>query len=343
MKLFKVSRCGFSSHSGERIMCSKLGLTLVAMLLMIMMVFFWSEEGWASPQNSKRPQLKDMMGYKQSWIDVDGVDTHYIEAGKGTPIVFVHGYGASSSGELNYGSVIAPLGKDFHTIAPDIVGFGYTTPRGTKDYTGQAQGDFLIRFLETLDVGPVHLGGNSHGGFLVQYVAHKRPDLIDRLIIINSMNGTYPRADDLTVTVGTRSYPSHTMDETRASIKRSGYNFTEERVKKYHETYERNRVYHKERTSAEYNTGKNCNKNHSYKGKHIKEWAGELKMPVLLLWSQPGSRLSWGVDHFFKIPGAEMHVFPWCAHHIQTSQTDRFVQVLTNWLQNEPARRPENR
>jgi 2-hydroxy-6-oxo-6-(2'-aminophenyl)hexa-2,4-dienoate hydrolase len=124
--------------------------------------------------------------YKVSYILVDGVKAHYIEAGTGDPLVLIHGGGAGSSGEANYGDVVVPLGKNFHAIAPDVIGFGFTEARGPEDYSGRAQGDFLVKFIEELDVGPVFLAGNSHGGFLSQYVAHGRPELVRRLIIINN-------------------------------------------------------------------------------------------------------------------------------------------------------------
>ena len=146
----------------------------------------------ARAQDWTPPRLHENKNYSHAWIDVDGVKTHYVEAGQGAPFVLIHGGGASSSGEVNYYDVIGPLGKKFHVIAPDIVGFGYTAPRGAQDYSGKAQGDHLVRFIEALDVGPVYLNGNSHGGYLVQYAALERPDLVRRLVITNSLNGTFP-------------------------------------------------------------------------------------------------------------------------------------------------------
>ena len=131
----------------------------------------------ARAQDWTPPRLHENKNYSHAWIDVDGVKTHYVEAGQGAPFVLIHGGGASSSGEVNYYDVIGPLRKKFHVIAPDIVGFGYTAPRGAQDYSGKAQGDHLVRFIEALDVGPVYLNGNSHGGYLVQYAALERPDL----------------------------------------------------------------------------------------------------------------------------------------------------------------------
>jgi pimeloyl-ACP methyl ester carboxylesterase len=287
--------------------------------------------------------------YKVSYIIVDGVKAHYIEAGTGDPLVLIHGGGAGSSGEANYGDVVVPLGKNFHAIAPDVIGFGFTEARGPEDYSGRAQGDFLVKFIEELDVGPVFLAGNSHGGFLSQYVAHERPELVRRLIIINSLNGTHPippPPEGNLYIYGSGGHQS--LKPTKEGIRKRLEQFydhkdlvTDERVNKSYEITLRNYEYAGKRGKTVSSTVDNSNKNLSYMGKHISEWAPDLKMPVLLTWSEPGSKIEWGLDHFFKVPGCEMHLFPWSGHHVQTDQRDRWVQVVTNWLLNEPARPPE--
>jgi pimeloyl-ACP methyl ester carboxylesterase len=287
--------------------------------------------------------------YTHSWIFVEGVKSHYIEAGTGLPFILIHGGGAGSSGEANYGDVIIPLSKYFHVIAPDVIGFGYTDPRGPEDFSGKAQGDFLVKFIETLDLGPVFLAGNSHGGFLSQYVAHERPELVKKLVIINSLNGTHPipplpEGNRYIYGISGHQSKKPTKERIRNRLERfyaHKDNVTEERVNKSYEITLSNYEFAAQRGSTVSNTVENSNKNLSYKGKHISEWASYLKIPVLLTWSEPGSKIEWGLGHFFKIPGCEMHLFPWSGHHVQTDQRDRWVQVVTNWLRNEPARPPE--
>jgi len=282
--------------------------------------------------------------YKHSWIEVDGVNTHYIEAGDGEPFILIHGGGAGSSGEVNYGDVVGAVGEYFHVIAPDIVGFGYTKPRGPQDYSGRAQGDFLVYFLEALDLGPVILAGNSHGGFLAQYAAHERPKLVKRLIIINSLNGTVPipPLPEGRMYISTRRVHQPRKPEIERTRRKLNTFYahkdlvTDERIDLNYQTALRNYNYAAERGGAVSSSVEAINKNLSYKGKHISEWASELKMPVLLTWSEPGSKIEWGLSHFFKVSGAEMHLFPWSGHHVQTDQRERWVQVVTNWLENEP-------
>jgi len=122
-------------------------------------------------------------------VDVDGVPVHYLEAGRGETLLLVHGGLVWCSAELTYGAVIPLLARTFRVVAVDVVGFGLTPGREPDDFSAQAQGRFLVRFLETIG-GPAHIAGNSHGGWLVQYLAHEVPHLISRMVIINSLNGT---------------------------------------------------------------------------------------------------------------------------------------------------------
>jgi pimeloyl-ACP methyl ester carboxylesterase len=283
-------------------------------------------------------------GYEHGWIDLGGVKAHYIHAGAGEPLVLVHGQLPWCSSEATYGDVVAPLGRHFKTFAVDVVGFGYTTPRGPEDYSGKAQAEFVIRFIEALNVGPVHLAGNSHGGFLTQYVAHERPDLVKKLVISNSLNGTaLIPSENYTFASERRHYKSQTVEQIRAML--AGYYqhkdlVTEERVRLVHDIYQRNYEYAQKRGVAVGGSIDAFNENLSYKGKHISEWGGQLKIPVLLMWSEPGSRVEWGVSHFFRVPGAEMHILPWSGHHLFTDQRDRWVQVVTDWLKHPSARPP---
>ncbi len=297
------------------------------------------------PEGEANAQTED---YKHSWIDVDGVKAHYIEAGEGDPFVLVHGSLVWSSGEANYGEVVGPLGKHFHAIAVDIVGFGQTTPLGPQHYSGEAQANFLIRFIDALDVGPVFLTGNSHGGFLTQYVAHDRPDLVRKLVITSSGSGTrpippLPEGRRYIYAPGGRQFESQTVEQIRSMLEDYYQHedlVTEERVQLVYDNYARNYEFADKRGKAVGYSVEVYNENKTYKGKHISDWGGELEVPVLLMWSQPGSGVEWGLKHFFKVPGAEMRILPWSGHHLFTDQSDRWVQVVTNWLQNEPARPP---
>ena len=65
-------------------------------------------------------------GVLSSFVNVNSVRTHFVEAGNGDPVVLVHGAGPGASGWSGWRQTILPLAKHFHVYALDTLGFGYT-------------------------------------------------------------------------------------------------------------------------------------------------------------------------------------------------------------------------
>ena len=65
---------------------------------------------------------------------------------------------------------------------------------------------------------------------------------------------------------------------------------TQERVRLVHDVYQRNYEYSNAKSKAVAYSVERYNQNLSYKGKHISAWGGQLKIPLLLMWSEPGSQ-----------------------------------------------------
>ncbi|MFP9062215.1 alpha/beta fold hydrolase [Natrialbaceae archaeon A-chndr2] len=278
------------------------------------------------------------------YVEVDGVETHYIEAGEGDPVVLIHGGGMASCGAVNYGDVMEPMGEHYRVVAPDIVGFGETPGRGPGDYPADAQGEFLIEFVKTLDE-PVHLGGNSHGGWLAQYVAHEEPDLVRRLIIINSLNGCMP------IPAAPEGYQyiyheeGHTREEpalegVREDLLEFYYDedlVTDERVQRFYETSKRNHEFAEQRAEAVTSSIEDANENLSYRGEHISEHAGQLEMPVLLTWSREnrGATPKDAMPLFDRINDVEMHIFSGAKHHVQAEYPNAWTDVVRRFLESD--------
>ena len=268
-------------------------------------------------------------------IEVDGVRAHYLEAGEGETLLLIHGGLVWCCAELTYGAVIGPLSRDFHVVAVDVVGFGLTPGRGPQDYPASAQGDFLVRFLRRLGT-PAHLAGNSHGGWLIQYIAHEAPELVRRLVIINSLNGTSPIPEDYPLPRDTDAYP--TVEGVRRYLLDFYSNrqvVTEARVQRTHEISVKNFEFAQARRAILGQTPPEWNRNLLYRGAHISEQAGALAMPVLLTWSREntGASPADAVAFSNRLADFELHVFANARHHVQTEHPERWAGVVTAFLQ----------
>ncbi len=96
------------------------------------------------------------------------------------PALYVHGLGGSSQ---NWTDVAGLLAGRLDGYALDLPGFGRSEP--ARRYTLAALADRVIRVIEHIGAGPVHLFGNSLGGAVSVRVAATRPDLVRTLTLIS--------------------------------------------------------------------------------------------------------------------------------------------------------------
>ncbi|KRE21870.1 alpha/beta fold hydrolase [Agromyces sp. Soil535] len=118
-------------------------------------------------------------------IDIDGVSTWTETRGSGEhTVVLLHG-GLGNSDDL-LDSIGSELAGSFRLIAFDRRGHGYTADTDAPfHYDDMAT--HAIKVIEQLDAASkVHLVGWSDGGIVAMLVALRRPDIVDRLVLIGA-------------------------------------------------------------------------------------------------------------------------------------------------------------
>jgi 4,5:9,10-diseco-3-hydroxy-5,9,17-trioxoandrosta-1(10),2-diene-4-oate hydrolase len=115
----------------------------------------------------------------------DGLRVHYHEAGNGPVVVFLHGSGPGASGWSNFrGNYPYFAERGFRTLVPDTLGYGYSSKPESAEYTLDFLVGALERFLGALGVGRCAVVGNSHGGAMAMRLAMRRPELVERLVLM---------------------------------------------------------------------------------------------------------------------------------------------------------------
>src|SRR3954467_6354626 len=112
-------------------------------------------------------------------VTVLGFKLHYLEAGRGAPVVLLHGLGGDGS---RWGPNIDPLAKDFHVFALDQIGFGESDKPLANYHTGMLA-EFLVGFLNAVGLQKASLVGNSMGAAVALYTAAKSPQAVDRMVL----------------------------------------------------------------------------------------------------------------------------------------------------------------
>ena len=64
------------------------------------------------------------MAWRSQVVSVEGVETHYLEAGEGETLVLIHGGGSGADAEGNWQGCIPAYAKNFRVVAVDMPGFG---------------------------------------------------------------------------------------------------------------------------------------------------------------------------------------------------------------------------
>lgn len=128
-------------------------------------------------------QLPD--GVLSSFVDVRGIKTHYVEAGSGDPIVFVHGAGPGAYGWAGWRQTIPALSKYFRTFAIDTLGFGLTD-KPAESCADQDSVDHLLGFLDALCLDKVNLCGNSRGAYMCAKLAVDQPKRVNKVLMVSS-------------------------------------------------------------------------------------------------------------------------------------------------------------
>ena len=119
-----------------------------------------------------------------AYLDVGGVQTHYHEAGAGSTVLFVHGSGPGVTAWANWRLILPEAAQHVHVLAPDLLGFGFSARPDGATYGKDVWVDHLIAFLETKGVGRCAIVGNSLGGALALALTARRPELVDRLVLM---------------------------------------------------------------------------------------------------------------------------------------------------------------
>lgn len=114
---------------------------------------------------------------------LDGTGVHIVRGGAGSPVLVLHGWGASAAAVM---PIVTGLVAGHDVIAPDMPGFGESdlppAPWAVGDYA-----DLVLRLLDRLGIdGPVDLIGHSFGGRIGIVLAARHADRIGRLVLVDS-------------------------------------------------------------------------------------------------------------------------------------------------------------
>ena len=130
------------------------------------------------------------------------IQHHFIEKGRGEPLILLHGNGENCG---YFQGQIDVFAERYHVYAIDTRGHGQT-PRGERPFTIRQFADDLLGFMDEHQIAKAHLLGFSDGGNIAMIFAMRHPDRVIRLILngANLNPGGVKRATQIPIEIGYR-------------------------------------------------------------------------------------------------------------------------------------------
>lgn len=163
----------------------KIGLTLLIAIIILLVV---------GPLVVPVPELEDtvppadLVDPDSLFIEVNGIDIHYKDAGQGKKnFILLHGFGASL---FTWHRVFDQFKTYGRVIAFDRPAFGLTERplvwEGDNPYSPDFQVRLVIGLMDRLNIEQAILVGNSAGGKIALETAIAHPDRIQALILVDA-------------------------------------------------------------------------------------------------------------------------------------------------------------
>jgi pimeloyl-ACP methyl ester carboxylesterase len=279
-------------------------------------------------------------GIVSSYVNVNGIKTHYVHAGTGDPVILVHGAGPGASGWSGWRQTIPALAKRYHVIALDTLGFGYTDKPTDIVYSDQRSVDHLAGFIDALCLGKVFLCGNSRGAYMVTKYMLDHPSRVRRLLLISS--GSLAAAMGIERNEkqmgGTRTLAA--FDGSKEAMRRWMEVIVNDHSKITDELIdERVRIAslpghdYAQKSQREYRTSLKTDPNERQLF-DVRHRLPAVTLPMLMVW---GGKDSFAPPEFAaqmaeKLPNMQFQMLENSGHQAQNDESDRFNEIATGFF-----------
>ena len=128
--------------------------------------------------------MVNLNNIEEVFIETNRIKLHTIIVGSGEPLDLLHGFP-----EFWYcwSKVIPLLKDDFKLIIPDMRGYNLSDkPKCIENYKVEILIEDIKGLIERLELGKFNLAGHDWGGAVAWIFAEKYPQLLNKMIILNS-------------------------------------------------------------------------------------------------------------------------------------------------------------
>ena len=292
--------------------------------------------------------FKHLYPFQSHYLDLDGLKYHYIDEGKGDPVVMIHG---NPTWSFYFRELIRGLSPQFRVIVPDHIGCGLSDipDESRYDYRLKSRVNNLEALMKSLKVKEkITLVVHDWGGMIGLVFALRHLENIDRMVIMNTSGFLPPTGKRLPfrlrmvknikplATVGVLGLNLF----ARAALLMASYKGLSKNVKAG--------------LIAPYNCWKNRiatlrfvqdiplnEREPSYRlVKCVDENLHKLsKIPMLICWGRHDFvfDMAYLAEWKRRFPKADIHVLPDAGHYVLEDEAQKILSLITDFLKKRPA------
>lgn len=255
--------------------------------------------------------------------------------GGGLPLVMLHGGGPGASAWSNFGSTLPRFAAGFRTLLVDQPGFGRSDKPPVVGNYYRHSADYVVRLLDEIGVGRIHLLGNSLGGGTAMRLALTHPDRVGRLVLMGP-GGLSLNLFHADPTEGVQRLMDFSATPTREALRAFISTMVVDQSLVTDELVEERFADATAPGAQEAMASMGMsfwNPETAEDGMLWRE-AHRLRTPTLLTWGREDrvNPLDGAMVALKLIPKAQLHVFPHCGHWAQVEAADEFAEVATAFL-----------
>ncbi|MGI8641965.1 MAG: alpha/beta fold hydrolase [Pyrinomonadaceae bacterium] len=275
------------------------------------------------------------------FVEVDGATVHYQEFGDAAhpTLILIHGYTASTY----VWHTVAPMLADenFHVIAVDLLGFGFSEKPAWFEYSIVSQTRMIERFMDRLGIGRATLVGNSYGGAVASTLALDYPERVEKLVLVDAViNDEIKNRPILKLAsvagvgkiiapflLDSKRFLRYRMKGTLAP--QNHHLITQERVDSIHRPLSAADAHHSVLSSAR-----------NWDACRIEEDAYLINHPTLIIWGEEDKiiPLHNGEKLNREILNSRLVVLNDCGHVPQEEKPERFVELVSEFCRDKKSR-----
>jgi haloalkane dehalogenase len=127
---------------------------------------------------------RDAYPFTSRWLELPGGHLmHYVDEGRGDPVLFVHG---TPTWSFEWRHLIRGLSPSHRCVAPDHLGFGLSDRPPDFAYTPEAHAGSVAMLVRGLALDGLTLVVHDYGGPIALPLCLEEPSPVRRLVVINS-------------------------------------------------------------------------------------------------------------------------------------------------------------